>query len=249
MQSDRLRRLKEKAAHTTKRMLGIALYLWVLLSLFALHKALLLKRDDTLFHVGFSFLNALALAKVIFIGQELRIGDKLREKPLVYPIVFKSAVFAALLFMFRLLEETVVGWRHGRSFYETISLEPALGGGALPGVAIVCVIIFVALLPFFAYLEFQEAIGSDVLRAMLFGTPATRAKSEDMARAEVADKAQGAAVWYFARSETVLGPFTPQEISEMRRKAEIDARTLLYNAERGVEWKALGEIPAEAFDA
>ncbi len=241
MPSDRLRRFRRKAAHTMLRVGAIALYLWVLLSLFALHKALLLREDDVLYHIGFSFVNALALAKVIYIGQELRIGDGLRTRPLVYPIVVKSAVFAALLFLFRLLEETVIGWRHGRSFFEVVSLYPSLGHGALPGIAAVCVIVFVALLPFFAYLEIQQAIGADVMRAMLFGAPP---QTRGPAGQEGAP--QGADVWYFARSETVLGPFTPREILEMRRKEEIDAQTLLYNAERGIEWQALADIPAKA---
>jgi hypothetical protein len=80
--------LTTAAVGTFKRLLAIALYLGVLLSLFAIHKAILLQENNLFYHIGFSFLNGLVLAKVILLGQELHIGDSLRSRPLIYVILY-----------------------------------------------------------------------------------------------------------------------------------------------------------------
>src|SRR6266550_8367749 len=47
---------------------------------------------------------------------------------------------------------------------------PAIGGGGLAGVVCVAVILFVALIPFFAFRNVSRELGPGRLNAMLFGT-------------------------------------------------------------------------------
>jgi hypothetical protein len=45
------------------------------------------------------------------------VGDNLRNRPLIYPIIFKSTVFAIILICFH-IEEALVGVLHGKTFSE-----------------------------------------------------------------------------------------------------------------------------------
>ena len=175
---ERLGNIREDMTGIFKRMLAIALYLGVLLSLFAIHKYLLMNDGGLASHIGFSFLNALALAKVILVGQELRIGDKFRGSALIYVIVAKSAIFAVLLLIFRIIEEAVIGTMQGKNLYDAIfSGHPGLEHNKFEVMALTCVIMFFALMPFFAYLEFERVLGNQRFRALIFG-----GANEDYAR-------------------------------------------------------------------
>src|SRR3974377_2116528 len=100
MANDRLRRIEAGAIEEKKNLFWIFIYLWILLSLFSFHKALLLNDDSLIYQQGFALINALALAKVVMVGEFFHLGDNLRDRPLAYPIILKSAVFAVLLICF-----------------------------------------------------------------------------------------------------------------------------------------------------
>jgi len=168
MVNDRLRRLKTGALDESKKLFGIFLYFWVLLSLFSFHKALVLKEEYLLYNQWFALINALVLAKVVLIGEFFRVGDRLKNRPLIYPIIFKSAVFALLLICFHILERTLTGVLHGKTVLQSV---PSIGGGTLQGILMVGIIMFVALMPFFAFRELNQAIGTQQLHALLFGDP------------------------------------------------------------------------------
>ena len=73
----------------------------------------------------------------------------------------------------------VVGWFHG----ETISASvPVIGGGGIAGLVCVAVIMFVSLIPFFAFRVLDRELGRDRLRELLFsrrGHPSANARSGD----------------------------------------------------------------------
>jgi uncharacterized protein (DUF1810 family) len=108
----------------------------------------------------------LALAKVVLVAEFFHVGDKLENRPLVYPIMFKSAVFAVILICFHIVEETLLGIWHGKTLSQSI---PNTGGGTLQGILIIGIIMFVVLIPFFAFRELGRAIGTKQLRSLLFG--------------------------------------------------------------------------------
>lgn len=164
--NERLERLKAGAIDETKKLLGIFLYLWLLLTLFSLHKAFIFNEDVLTYQQGFALVNAIALAKVVLLGQRFRVGDRLRSQPLIYPILFKSAVFGVLLIVFHVIEETIVGVLHHKTVAEAI---PTIGDGSLQAILMAAIIMFVAMIPFFAFLELEEAIGAVEFRALLFG--------------------------------------------------------------------------------
>jgi len=70
--------------------------------LFSTHKALVI------YHQGFSIINALALATIVLLGEFFHIGDTLKNRPLIYPIVFKAAVFAVVLICFHINHASLI---------------------------------------------------------------------------------------------------------------------------------------------
>src|SRR5215467_3661340 len=104
MAGDLLNRLKEKGVVGARKFLWIFAYLWVLLGLFALHKSIVLA-EPSFFHQGFAVINALVLAKIIFFAEEFHVAEELSDRPLIYPIAYRSAVFSLILIVFHLVEE------------------------------------------------------------------------------------------------------------------------------------------------
>ena len=63
---------------------------------------------------GFAVIKALVLAKVIMIGEVVRLGRGLERKPLIYPTLWKTFVFTIFLAVFTLIEHTIKGLWHGK---------------------------------------------------------------------------------------------------------------------------------------
>ena len=166
MVDERLGRLKKEAIDESKELLKIFLYLWVLLSLFSLHKALIFNEDILTYQQGFAIINALALGKVILIAQGLHVGDRYKNKPLIYPILLKAAIFSAILLIFHVIEETLIGKWHGKTLAESV---PSFGDGSLQAIVMTVLILFVALIPFFGFMELERVIGAQTLHSLLFG--------------------------------------------------------------------------------
>lgn len=153
------------ALREARKLVVIFLYLWVLFGLFALHKSILLPEEGILYGQGFAIVNAFVLAKVMLVADNLHVGENFETRPLIYPVLFKSALFAIILVCFDLIEEVVVGTLRGKSISESID---AIGGGTLEGILSVGVIIFVVLIPFFAFREMTKVVGNREMRDLLF---------------------------------------------------------------------------------
>ena len=121
-------------------------------------------------HVGFAFyglatLNAIALGKIMIVAEQFRFAERLKEKPLVYPIVYKTVAFTTLLLVAYVIEMMLFGLIGGHGF---LASAPALGGSLL-GTAALWLIFCVALMPYFAFKEFERAVGPDMIRKLLLG--------------------------------------------------------------------------------
>jgi hypothetical protein len=158
-------KLKQRALHEARKFFWIFVYLWVLFGLFALHESIILARHDIEYlPFGFAALNALVLGKVILIGEDLHFARGLEDRPLIYAILYKSAAFAVMLICFRIVEKLLHGVLTGHSVAESL---PAVGGSSVAGILAVGLIVFVALIPFFAFSEIGRVMGEDKLRSLL----------------------------------------------------------------------------------
>jgi hypothetical protein len=159
---------KHRIVHEVREYLVISLYLFVVFSLFVLYKWVILAEDHIDFALhGFALFNALALAKVMLVAQELHLGDQFRDAPLIYPTLLKSFVFTIVLACFKILEDGVMGILHGKSFHESAVL---IAGASWKEDLILASLFFVMLIPFFGFTELRRVFGEDRLVGVFFPT-------------------------------------------------------------------------------
>jgi len=165
-EQSKVRALAGRAIEEFRHFIALFLYLWILLGLFVLNQQIILRQQgaDLIFH-GFALLNALVLAKVMLVFEDLELGRWLKGRPAILSIVFEAAFCTALLLAFHVVERVAVGLFHGGELAKSI---PSFGGGGLAGLLIVSLILFVSLLPFFAFKNVARAIGSERMKEILF---------------------------------------------------------------------------------
>ncbi|MBV8189915.1 MAG: hypothetical protein JOY64_10915 [Alphaproteobacteria bacterium] len=166
---DRVHKVEAWASHEIKRYLVMFVYLWVLLGLFVLNEAVILSHQGIDYRPhGFALINALVLAKVMLIAEDLNLGARLRSRPLIYPIVTEALLLSGLFIIFHIAEREILGLFHGESIAAAM---PSIGGGGIKGLFCVAVILFVSLVPFFAFRRVSRELGPGRMRAMLLGAP------------------------------------------------------------------------------
>jgi hypothetical protein len=157
--------LKERAVHQLREFLAMFIYLWVLLTLFVINQSAVLAREHHNYQAHFfAFVNALILAKVLLIGEDLHLGNRFRDKPLLYSIFYKCFVFTIFFIGVHILERVIVGVWSGRTIGQSF-LD--IGRGSLNGILSLGATVFVALIPFFAFREISRVIGPGELWSLL----------------------------------------------------------------------------------
>jgi hypothetical protein len=114
---------------------------------------------------GLAAIKALILGKFILIGHALKIGERFRRRPLIYPVLYKSLVFLAILVVFSVVEEAVSGVIHGRALMESLS---DIAGGSWSQIGATSLLMWLILLPYFAFRQISEVLGDGKLRRMFF---------------------------------------------------------------------------------
>ncbi|MCP8939403.1 hypothetical protein NK718_12835 [Alsobacter sp. SYSU M60028] len=159
------RNLKERARHEAIRFTILFLYLWAMFLLFELHQYVVLSTYDIPFESwGLGLVNALVLAKVMVVAENIRFDSPVRSHPLVVQIVLKSIAFAILFIVVDTLEKVLVGTIHGKTLASSI---PQFGNGGILARVIVGIILAVSLIPFFAFEEVGATLGRGQLSAIL----------------------------------------------------------------------------------
>lgn len=236
-----------------KSLLGIALYFWVLFTLFAFHKAILYNEHNVLLQLGLALINSKLMAKVVFLGEHTKLSRPFEHKPLIYTILFKSLIFAILLFVFRVIEELLIGLWRGRSVYDTLFIDhPRFDqGNALYAIAMVCTIMFVALIPFFAYREVEDALGVETLRGLLFKRTLADFRKEAQTRGSLPDTPHPHAApglsatlddddyWYLDDMGETVGPLTRSQCQQALSDGVINCSTMIWRKAYGDEWAPL----------
>jgi hypothetical protein len=163
----RWRAIGKRGIDEAKRFYVIAAYIWMWFALFNLYVQIL-DRQSSINYVsqGFALFNALVLAKVMLVAEDLKVGRWWRSRPLIYPILTESFTFAVVFIVFHIVEHVVIGLVKGEKIAASV---PVIGGGGLAGLFSVATLYFVALIPFFAFRNLGREIGERRLNAMLFG--------------------------------------------------------------------------------
>ena len=166
MTSERMRKIEEKALEEFRSFFVMALYLWFVFGLMLLNEAVVLKKPSINFLAqGFAVINALVLAKVMLIADDLKFGRELDHLPQAWPIVYRSVMFGLLFVVFHEIEHLVVGWVSGTLHVLTL---PTVGGGTWAGAACIWAIMAVSLVPFFAVRTLSREIGPGRVWRLMF---------------------------------------------------------------------------------
>lgn len=157
---------KDKILHEMAEYLFNVIYLALVFAAFTQYRRFLLAAHDIIYtNYWVALIQALIFGKVIMVGALFRLGRSLEQKPLIIPTLYKAVVFTFLVVVFHLVEHAIKGLWQGNTL--TGSLTAFLDQGRhelLAG----SLVIFVALIPFFAVKELGRVLGEDKIRALFF---------------------------------------------------------------------------------
>jgi hypothetical protein len=157
---------RERAISELEELVYITAYLFVVFSALTFYKSAILQSEGVRWLPwGFALIKSVLLAKFIMIGRALHIAEGHRTKPLIWQIIHKSLAFLILVAGFTVIEEAIVGFIHGKTFWESMS---EVGGGTTEEMIATAVIMFLVFLPLFAYGALSEVIGDKALFRALF---------------------------------------------------------------------------------
>ncbi|MDD5432040.1 MAG: hypothetical protein PHO70_03535 [Candidatus Omnitrophica bacterium] len=158
--------LKQKIWSEFKTYWVNVLYITIFFSIFTNYKRLILAHYNISYgHFGISFIKGLVLAKVILIGEHLKVGQGFENRPLIFPTLFKSFVFSICVAILGIIEAIVSMLLRGGapaltfgSFIKCFSYEWFAGMLAVS-------IIFI---PFFGMRELGKALGTGKISGLFF---------------------------------------------------------------------------------
>jgi len=157
---------KEKIFHEMVEYWLNVIYLTLVFAAFTQYRRLVLAAHDiTYTNYWVALIEALVLAKVIMIGEVVRLGRGLEQKPLIYPTLYKTAVFTLFVGIFTVLENVIKALWKGTGL--TANLVEFLGKGPSEFIAN-AMIVFVAFIPFFGVKELGRVLGQEKIWALFF---------------------------------------------------------------------------------
>jgi len=163
--------LKEKVHNELIEYAFNVIYLTIVFAAFTVYRRLLLSAHDiTYANYGFALIEALILGKVIMIGGMFHLGHGLGDKPLIYPTVYKTIVFTIFCFVFTLTEHAIKGLVSGHGIAAGLAEYTAQGYEVILGNGMV---VFVALVPFFAMKELGRVMGRENIGRLFFKSRST----------------------------------------------------------------------------
>ncbi|MFO1461038.1 MAG: hypothetical protein U1G08_16740 [Verrucomicrobiota bacterium] len=122
-------------------------------------------------------MEAAILAKVIMIGDALRVGRRMRHWPLAIPTIYRTVAFSVLVVVFSVVEHVLGALWHGKPASEGLS---ELANTGWPGFLAWWVLINAAFLPFFTVKEIECAFGADKVRGLFLRSPVNPAASSSV---------------------------------------------------------------------
>ena len=113
---------------------------------------------------GLAAIKALVIGKFIMLGRMTRIGDRYKDKPLIYPVLHQSLLFLVLLIALSLAEETIKGWFHGQSVFDVLR---DLGG--FLQIAASALLLWLVWVPYLGFIRLAETLGEERLQEIVWG--------------------------------------------------------------------------------
>ena len=168
--------LKEKAKEEFRLLLLITVYLGTLFWAFLTYRRLISREFGvTSFHYGFAVIEAVVIAKVILIGKAMGLGKKETGRALAFAVLRSSFVYALLIAAFAVLEHVVEGLIHGKDLAQSLA---QIGDHSIYEILARALVLFVALIPFFAIWKLDEELGERRLSQIFFRKRSAKANEK-----------------------------------------------------------------------
>ena len=158
--------LKQRALDELKTYWVITLYLWLFLGSFAAYRKLILAETGvTYVHFGLALVQALIIAKVVLIGRVFGFSRRFEDGPLIWPVLYKSVLFALLVMAFGVIEHLVEGWIRHKGALDGLREIAAIGADEIAARMLTLTVAFV---PFFGFWELGRVLGMPKLVDLFF---------------------------------------------------------------------------------
>jgi len=170
---------KQKVVNEMAEYWIIFVYLAVFFSVFVTYRRLILEEYQISYlHYGFGVIEAAILAKVILLGDAIRLGRKNEDKPLIVPTLYKTIIFSMWAAGFKVIEELLRGLLHGSGLWG--GMRDLLSKGWYEILANAMVMV-AALVPFFAMRELGRVLGGKMIRKLFFRSRAAASSDRPFA--------------------------------------------------------------------
>jgi len=157
---------REKAGEELTEFIILTAYLYVCFATLIYLKAAILQANGISYtHLGVAVIKAALCAKFMLLGRAFHIGERFKDLPLIVPTLHRSFLFLLLLVVLTFVEEIAVGAIHGRTVLDSIS---EIGGGTLHQIVATTLILFLILIPYFAFRSLGTIVGDKTLVRLFF---------------------------------------------------------------------------------
>ena len=157
---------REKASEELMEFIILAAYLYVCFAALIYLKVAILQTNGIAYAVlGVAIIKAALCAKFMLLGRVFHVGERFKNLPLIVPTLHRSFLFLLLLVVLTLAEEIAVGAIHGRTVSDSIS---GIAGGTFHQIAATILILFLILIPYFAFRSLGNIVGDKTLVRLFF---------------------------------------------------------------------------------
>lgn len=167
--------VRAKVEHEIREAIPPAIFFLITFHIVLLDRALMLKEYGLPFaSMAGATVGALLVAKVVLLADMLPVVNRFPEKPLVYNIVWKTAIYVVASMIVHYLEHLVPLWWRMK---DLLAANRHLQGEIVwPHFWAVQLWLVVLLLVYSTARELIRAIGRDQVKRLLFGAPAAASK-------------------------------------------------------------------------
>jgi hypothetical protein len=149
--------VRQRIVDELKEFTILAIYLYICLAALINLKAAILHAEGVAFApYGLAAVKALLCAKFLSVGHALHLGERFKNRGLIWMTLYKSFIFFLLLLVLNALEEIAVGLLHHRGIKDSIL---AIAGGTSDQLIAVSIVMVLILIPFFAFRSLGDIVG------------------------------------------------------------------------------------------